>query len=153
MPPIVLAVLAWVDYFLAMANGNNQNCQVGLEWSSINAFFCIVNIAAALYVAGMKGRGPDDVGNDDAPYVEATVKSSNDKILNQQKGSTVISYRYVIIAFCFTTWQIMGLGKMHQTARCGINITPSVICGLSFILLGAIAFSRSVCNLRGMPWR
>eukprot|EP00986_Skeletonema_menzelii_P000381 scaffold111_cov142-Skeletonema_menzelii.AAC.4 len=143
-----------------MANGNKQNCQVGLEWLSIDAFFCLVNMAAGLYVSGKKGHGPvsndhdaDVMGNDDAPYVEATMESSNDKILNQQKQSSDISLRYIIIGFCFTTWQLLGFSKMHQAARCGISIAPSVICGLLFILLGAAAFGRSVCNLRGMPWR
>lgn len=165
IPPLIFLGLAVYNYEQALANGNN-GCFFSLKWLSINAFLCIVNMAAAMkYICGSgKAVHPTlndaDVGND-APFVAATMESSNNKISNEQQlqqlSSTIQKFwhdwQYVIIGFCFTVWQIVGLDKMNNAVRCGEPITVAVICGLVFISFVAVTSSCNVCCSRGLPWR
>ena len=88
IPPVIFAGQALV---------NNNGCNVALQWLSINAFFCIVNMVAAIYISGKVVHDPNDadaVGND-APYIEATMDSnsnsnSNNKTSDQQQQSSTM---------------------------------------------------------------
>ena len=66
---------------------------MALQWLSTNAFFCIVNVAAAIYISGKVVHDPNDVDNleNDATYIEATMDSnSSNKTSDQQQQSSTI---------------------------------------------------------------
>eukprot|EP00573_Skeletonema_grethae_P006588 CAMPEP_0201697878 /NCGR_PEP_ID=MMETSP0578-20130828/14998_1 /ASSEMBLY_ACC=CAM_ASM_000663 /TAXON_ID=267565 /ORGANISM="Skeletonema grethea, Strain CCMP 1804" /LENGTH=195 /DNA_ID=CAMNT_0048184235 /DNA_START=173 /DNA_END=760 /DNA_ORIENTATION=+ len=69
VPPVVFAGQA-------LANGNN--CAVALQWLMVNAFFCIVNVAAAFYISGKVVQPPPDDGNG-APFIAATVDGGKEQ--------------------------------------------------------------------------
>ena len=85
IPPVIFAGQA-------LANGGG-GCNVALQWLLINAFFCIVNMAAAVYISGKVVHDPnDDVdgGDTDAPYIEATMESNKTEQQQQQSSSSGI---------------------------------------------------------------
>lgn len=76
VPPVVFACQA-------LANG--QNCAPALQWLLVNAFFCIVNVAAAFYISGEVVQ-PFDDGNG-APFIAATVEGGGKGDQQPQKSS------------------------------------------------------------------
>ena len=168
IPPIIFAGQALV---------NIGGCDVALSWLAINAFLCVVNVAAAIYISGKVVHDPaDDLLDNDAPYIEATVdsktktseqQSSMPKFWKQVPKVTslskvgrvreVLCYDplvavYIVIGIFYMIWQSMGIRYMNQAANCGGGedelISRALICGFLFISMGATSFACSVCCLR-----
>ena len=59
IPPIIFAVEAFTI--------NDDGCSLALNWLIVNAFLCVVNIAAAVYISGKIAYVPANETSNDAP--------------------------------------------------------------------------------------
>eukprot|EP00986_Skeletonema_menzelii_P001144 scaffold306_cov142-Skeletonema_menzelii.AAC.10 len=144
IPPVI---------FAGQALANNNGCNVALQWLSINSFFCIVNVAAAIYISGKVVHDPNDhdedvVGND-APYIEATMESNNKSKTSdqqqQQQSSTMKKFWQGPHTAANETRVVKTLskvGRVRDVLCYDPLVAVYIIIGICYIIWQPMGFSR-----------
>ena len=128
---------------------------MALQWLSINAFFCIVNVAAAIYIniSGKVVHDPNDadaVGND-APYIEATMDSnsnsnSNNKTSDQQQQSSTMKKfwqgPYTAANETRVVKTLSRVGRIRDVLCYDPVVAVYIIIGICYIIWQSMGFSR-----------
>ena len=142
IPPVIFAGQA-------LANGGG-GCNVALQWLLINAFFCIVNMAAAVYISGKVVHDPNDDnidgGDNDAPYIEATMESNKNEQQQQQSSSSGIKKFW---QGPFTTadetrvvQSLTKVGRVRDVLCYDPMVAVYIIIGIFYIIWQSMGFSR-----------
>lgn len=141
IPPVI---------FAGQALANNNGCNVALQWLSINAFFCIVNVAAAIYISGKVVHDPNDldadVGND-APYIEANMGSNNNnKTSEQQQPSSTIKKLwqgpYTAANETRVVKTLSKVSRVRDVLCYDPIVAVYIIIGICYIIWQSVGFSR-----------
>ncbi len=140
VPPVVFAGQA-------LANGNR--CNIALQWLLVNAFFCIINVAAAIYISGKVVHDPNDdeeEGKNGAPYIAATMENGNNKEQQQQNLPHNIkkfwqgphtSANETRAAQSFTK-----VGRVRDVLCYDPIVAVYIIIGIGYIIWQSMGFSR-----------
>lgn len=139
VPPIVFAGQA-------LANGNN--CAVALQWLVVNAVFCIVNVAAAIYISGKVVQPPsdDDDGNG-APYIAATVDGGKTEQQSQQQPQLPNGIKKFWQGHSSThearlAQDLTKFGRVREVLCYDPIVAVYIIIGIGYIIWQSMGFGR-----------
>jgi len=136
IPPVI---------FAGQALANNGGCNVALNWLAINAFLCVVNMAAAMYISGKVVHDPNDDDDDakknnnvEAPYIEATVGSKAKELEQSRKtkfglGSSIFENRVKSMS---------RFGRVREVLCYDPIVAVYIVIGIFYIIWQSMGFGR-----------
>jgi len=130
-PPIVLTVQSVLD---------GAECQA-ITWLLVNSGFCTINIIGAFYIAAVISDENAYKGNVDAG--NSAFERAKYAFCYDPKMAI-----FILVRMGFVAWLFMGLGSWGSYDGCediGAPVGTSLACGATFLSIGVIVFSFSLC--------